>query len=310
MRMNVKKRYKNILLCGCILIAMTVFWSACTEKEGTPVLSEVTPTVTVTTTPTLPPVSTQVVTPTIKPTKEPENTKKPTLTPTGELQQHITPIVGVTVTMSPTPIPTSTPKPTVTPTTKPVLTVTPTVIPTPTNVIEPDVTPTITPVLTVIPTITPIQTVTPTPTVDPLSLVYAGWQQTEDLSGTRSLVFPELYDTVNLLQDKDYFTYVYTASKHPELVLEMSFYTEEDITVWKKKIAEQYPDVKIKAQMGEVAYYTEEGDIFAAGVLYEYDYKSLGVSGVMRIENRYPKQFREEYQKEQYAWYVCISEQG
>jgi hypothetical protein len=84
-------------------------------------------------------------------------------------------------------------------------------------------------------------------------------------------------------------------------------------TTKKQEPIEPYYPERIEAYIcfePSSAYYTEEGDIFAAGVLYEYDYKSLGVSGVMRIENRYPKQFREEYQKEQYAWYVCISEQG
>ena len=291
-----KKRYKNILLYGSMLMVMAVFWSACEGEKEKDTLSKLSPTAVLTVVPTKPPVNTQVVTPIIKPTEEPKITEKPVLTPTGELEPELSPTPAATVTPSPTATPTVTPLPTVAPTATPTVTPVSTVLPTST--------PTVTPLPTV--TSSPTVALTPTPTINPLSLVYAGWQQTTDPSGERVIVFPDIYDEVSLIKEKNYFSYSYTASTRQSLVLELSFYLEEDVAVQKEKIIEQYPEVRMKAQTDGYAYYAEEGELFVAGVVYACYYEPLGINGVVRIENRYPKGEKEEYQKEPYSWYVCV----
>lgn len=293
-----KKRYKKILLYGSMFLVMNILFAACTGEVKETVLPNASPTVTVTV--TKQPENTQAAT-TIKPTKEPELTPSPTEEP----RQHITPMLAATVTPSvaPTEIPTAAPTVTSTPVLQP------TAIPHLTEIPHLTATPISQPTVVVTLQPSPTMLVTPTPAKDPLTLVYAGWQQVTDLSGQYMVVFPDIYDKVTLKKEADFFKYVYTASAIPNVKWELSFNTEETVNVRQQKIIEQYPEMKVKPQADGFAYYAETDTVFVAGEVYAWNYKAAGIQGVMHIENSYPKEKKEEYQKEMYHWYVCISKE-
>ena len=288
-RKCVKKRCKKILLYGSMFLVMNILFAACTGEVKETVLPNASPTVTVTV--TQQPESTQAAT-TIKPTKEP----KLTPSPTEEPRQHITPTLAATVTPSlvPTEIPTAAPTVTSTPVLQP------TAIPHLTEIPHLTATPTLQP------TATPTMMVTPTPAKDPLTLVYGGWQQVTDLSGHYTVVFPDIYDKVSLKKESDFFKYVYTASAMSDIKWELYFNMEETVEMRQKKIIEQYPEMRVKSQADGFAYYAETDTVFVTGEVYAWNYETVGIHGVMHIENSYPKEKKEEYQKEMYHWYVCM----
>ena len=291
-----KKRCKKILLYGSMFMVMNILFAACTGKVEETVLPNPSPTATVTITPS--PVSTQAAI-TIQPTKDLELTPSPTEEP----MQHVTPMPSVTImpTEVPTDVPTMTPTPNKVPTDVPMMTPTPVQIVTITPALQPSVTPTLIPSPTIF--------VTPTPAKDPLMLVYAGWQQVTDPSGRYMIVFPDMYDKVSLKQEAEFFRYVYTTSAMPDIKLELCFNMEESVELRQEKIVEQYPEVKVKPQTDGFAYYAETDTVFVAGEVYTWNYETVGMHGVMHIENIYPKEKKEEYQKEMYYWYVCVSKE-
>ena len=274
---------------------MNILFAACTGDVKETVLPNSSPTATVTV--TQEPVSTQP-TITTQPTKEPELTPLPTEEP----KQHITLMPSVTITptetpavaptMTMTPIPSKMPTdvPMMTPSKVPTATVTPT--------LQPTATPTLTP--------SPTMIITLTPAKDPLTLVYAGWQQVTDPSGCYTIVFPDMYDKVSLKKESDFFKYVYTASTMSDITWELCFHLEETVELKQQKIIEQYPEMKVKSQEDGFVYYAETDKVFVAGEVYTWNYEATGVYGVMHIENSYPKEKKEEYQKEMYDWYVCV----
>ena len=290
-----KKRCKNLLLYVSMFLVMNVLFVACTREVKETVLSDLSPTVTVTVTPS--PVSTQAAI-TIQPTKELELTPSPTEKP----MQHVTPTPSVAIT--PTEVPTIAPTMVLTPTPNKITTDVPMMTPTPVPIItvtptlQPSVTPTIIPTLTIF--------VTPTPAKDPLTLVYAGWQQVMDPSGRYTVVFPDMYDKVTLKKELNFFKYVYTVSAMPDIKWELCFNIEETVELRQQKIIEKYPEMKVKPQADGFAYYAETDTIFVAGEVYTWNYEATGMHGVMHIENTYPKEKKEEYQKEMYDWYVCV----
>lgn len=273
-----KKRCKKTLLYGGMFMVINILFAACTGEVKETVLSDLTPTATVAV--TQPSVSTQA-TSTITPTKDLEQISSPT----EEQKQDITPTPSEIPTVIPTVVQTPTPVPTVTPTSVPTATPVPTA--------------------TLVPTATPTIRVTPTPSVDPLTLVYEGWQQVTEPSGQYTIVFPELYDTVSLEKQSDFFKYVYTASAVPDIKWDLCFYTEETVELRQKKIIEQYPEVKIRLQADGFAYYAETETVFVAGEVYTWNYETAGIYGVMHVETSYPQEKKEEYQREIYNWYVC-----
>ena len=211
-----------------MFVVMNILFAACSGEVKETVLPHASPTVTSTV--TQPPSGTQAVT-----TTKPEKDAEPTPSPTKEPGQHITPMPSElpTLTQTVTPCPTATVMPTPQPTATaiPVLTVTPTPQP----------------------TATPTLMITPTPARNPLTLVYAGWQQITEPSGRYTVVFPDMYDIVNLTQEAAFFKYVYTTSVMSDIKLELCFHMEESVELWKEKIIEQYPEVKMRLHTDGVA---------------------------------------------------------
>ena len=270
-----------------MFMVMNILLAACTREKEETVLSNLSPTVTAAVTQA--PVSTQAVTPV--PTKELELTLTPVPSPTEVISQPITPM----------------PSPTITPTKEPIATTT--VTPTPGSVVSatPTPRPTATPNLTVAPS--PTMYVTPTPAKDPLTLVYEGWQQLNDPSGCYMVVFPDIYDTVNLTKEEKFFRYAYSASKMSDIQLDICFNIEENVELQEEKLIEKYPNLRIKLQTDGFAYYAETESLFVAGEVYAWNYEVVGTDGVMHIETVYPLEKKAEYQKEMYYWYVCKAQE-
>lgn len=259
-----------------MFMVMNILFAACAGDVKETVLSDPSPTATVT---VIQPTDSAQATITITPTKDPERVPSPT----EELKQDITPALSEIPTVMPA----------VTGTPIPVLTTTPV----PTAVLTPNLLP------------TPTIMVTPTPSVDPLTLVYAGWQQVTDPSGHYTIVFPEVYDTVSLEKKSDFFKYVYTASGMSGLKWELCFHIAETVELRQEKLMEQYPELKIKPQADGFAYYAETETVFVAGEVYAWNYETASSHGVMHMEISYPQEKKEEYQKEMYYWYVCVLEE-
>lgn len=274
-----------------MFMVMNILFAACTGQVEETVFPN--PSSTANATVTQAPIDTQQAI-TKQPTKEPE------LTPssTEEPKQHVTPVPSVTI--MPTEVPTVAP--------------TMTMMPTPTPNKRPTDIPMITPTSATMVTLTlmpsPTMIITPTPATDPLMLVYAGWQQVTDPSGYYTIVFPDMYDKVSLKQETDFFKYVYTVSAMPDIKWELCFNIEETVELRQQKIIEQYPEMKVKLQEDGFAYYAETDTVFVAGEVYTWNYEATGMHGVMHIENTYPKERKEEYQKDMYYWYVCVSKEG
>lgn len=251
----------------------------------------ITPDSKATTTPTVSPnpdgSSTKTPTPevTAVPTKKPEPTKVPE--PTADLEPTVSPE------------PTQSPEPAVSPE--------------PTQ--EPEPTASLNPTPTWNPTMTPTTEPTVTSTPAPESLVNHGWQEMITIDERYRIVFPEVFRQ--------------SAVSRTDRELVVSFFSEEEAGVQFKIVYLIQPDMEelltelqnkeeaVLEQFPEekrtVCCWKEENTLYQAIFMEEeYPKALLGSSfgeedwifGVMKVSFEYPSDKREQYETEQYGFYV------
>lgn len=234
---------------------------------------------------TLPPVATFTPTPeatSVPPVPTPEPTKEPPVFVTPEPTKEAAP----SPTKEPTPVPTRQ------------------ATPAPTEGAEP------------FPTKAPEETDLPilTPTINPLPFVHAGWQNVLDITMDHYIVFPECFDCSVTEQENSVLAFVYTSSTDENVRFSVVYtigqaYREaaEEIYMRGGVTEEHLPDGK------SFSYVTEEEDIvFRGWVIEEYyneellgeEYQNKEIPGTMRIEFSYPISLREQYETEEFRYYV------
>lgn len=260
----------------------------------------------------------------IEPTKVPEwepptlaeqPQETPEVSPTSEVLPTITEALVTPVeTIQPTSIPTMSPTPEPVPTRMPELSPTP--LPElPTSTPTPTAVPTEPPTNTPTPTATPTPTVTPTPTINPEPLVTRGWQKTVSMEEEYAIVFPEIFRNSTVLKTEK------------ELLLEYMCEEDEDIKFsicysMKQKLIEAVEEILLAdgiiENMSEaelrVQYRLQKDGRIYCGILLEnfYSKELLGnsfgdeeqITGVMEVVFSYPADRAEEYEAENYRFYV------
>lgn len=290
---------------GLIVTAGLLLLVSCEPKNGpdagsmsehrttpTPI---VVPTCTPTASPTPDPATAPTVTPTIAPTEEPmpsvtaEPTEMPEITVVPTLEPTVTP------TPSPSPKATNTPTPSLTPSPEPTATPTPSPSPMP------------------MPTATP--TPTPTPAVDPETLVTNGWQKSISIDEKYAIIFPEKFTESTVTRTENELQISYTCASEENIEFVVCYKMQQtvrevalDILAANGMIVDEVPEEK------RVYYLWKLGDTMQCGVLIELPYPQslLGTSfgeeewitGVMQVVFSYPADSFEQYETEEYQYYV------
>lgn len=255
-----------------------------------------------------------------QPTKVPEQTETPmpsaspkpsvTSTPTPTIEPTIPAQVSPTVTEPPKPPQKPTPAPAVTKAPEPTVAITPTPTPDSAETIRPTATPS--PFLT--PTETPIPTATPTPTMAPELRVHAGWQKTESICGGYTIVFPELFDEVELIQGQKELIVRYTSTEDAAVTFYVLYTMQQTgLEVLDNINSRNVNFISENQDASGICYLLQEDGVMYRGILLEerYSKELLGngfgeaaeVIGTMQVILAYPGT-RTEYMEETYSFYV------
>ena len=255
---------------------------------------------------------------TLPPTKVPEQTVTPmaSTSPKPSVTSTPTPTIAPTIPAQVTPTVTEPPKPPQKPTPEPTVAITPTPTPDPTETIRPTATPSplLTPTDTPTPTATPLPTATPTPTIAPELRVHAGWQKTESICGGYTIIFPELFDEVELMQGQKELIVRYTSTEDAEITFYILYTMQQTGLEVIDDINNRNGNFISGSQdTSGVCYLLQEDGVTYRGILLEerYSKELLGngfgeaavVIGTMQVVFTYPES-RMEYTEEAYGFYV------
>lgn len=303
--MNKKKNY--VIYMGILMI---VFFScACGKRpvqDGTITITMPPPDITK-------PLGT--VTPKPEPTVsevKPEATGTPMASPAPTPSPAFTPTPEVVATPQPTAEPTPELQPTKEP--EPAKEITPTSKPEPAPTKRPSPEPTkkVSPAPTKEAGLSP--TPEPTPTIDPLPLVHAGWQNVLDITMDHYIVFPECFDGSAIEQKDSELAFLYTSSADENVKFSITYtigqtYEEAAEEIYAQGGVIEGPSLGEKS----FSYIIEKDDMVFYGWIMEEFYKKelLGeeyqdkeTPGTMRVELCYPILLREQYETEEFRYYI------
>ena len=285
----------------------------CTPTVGAPSDPVLKPTATAT--PTTEPTA-EEPSPTAEPTKpvettapqeslipSPEPTLLPSVTPTPE------PTMVLQETLMPTPEPTTASKETP----PPVLSATP--FPEPTAGSSPTPTTALQETLTPSPAPSPVPTAAPTPEIAPETLVTNGWQKSIAIDEAYTIIFPETFHGSVMTRTDNELTIDYYSDKEPEIAFTVCYKMQKtvkevalDIVAVNGMIIDEVPEEK------RVYYLWKQDGIVYRGVLIERPYSrallgnSFGeeewITGVMQVIFTYPTELSEQYETDEYKYYV------
>lgn len=246
------------------------------------------------------------LTPTAEPTEQPGTVPTPTEKP--DAIPTLTEIPA-TPTKAPDPAETSAPTeppavvPTEEPTTGPTESPAPTAEPTPSPTAEPTLEPTVAP------------TEVPEPTVNPESLVAKGWQKTISIDEAYAIIFPELFRDAYVSKTDRELLLGYTSAEDAEIGFYINYIMKQTL---EEALAELEAEggfvLRQLPENGMVYYRLHIEDRIWQGVFVEEQYTAelLGAgfsegtqtTGIMNVTFSYPADREEEYQKEEYSYYV------
>lgn len=303
--MNKKRNY--VIYIGILMIML--FSGACGKRpvqEGTititmppPSITEPLGTATPEPTPTVPEVK-----PEVTPVVSPEPTPSPVLTPTPEIVA--TPQPTPTAELTPELQPTKEPEPTKE------LTLAPTPEPTPSKKPSPEPTKKVSPTPTKEAELIP--TPEPTPAIDPLPLVHVGWQNVLDITMDHYIIFPECFDGSEIEQKDFRLAFLYTSSTDENVKFSIAYtigqtYEEavEEVYAWGGVVEGHSPEGKsfsyIIEKDGMVFYGWAMEESYRKELLGE-GYQDKETPGTMRVELSYPILLREQYETEEFRYYI------
>lgn len=248
----------------------------------------------------------------VEPTNNPVSAtpvEMPTSTPQADVNPQLTTVPEPTEQVLPTETPTVTPTATAMPTP------TPTVMPTPTATAMPTPTATPMPTATPIPIPTATPTPSPTPTIAPETLVNHGWQKTVSIDETYTVIFPELFRESAVTREDSVLVLEFTCPEEASIEFRISYLMQQTLQDVENEILSAGGTI-LEGSLGEKRVMLEwkEENIVCNAVLLEeqYDRALIGgsfgeeawVTGVMQVEFRYPEERREEFETEEYSYYV------
>lgn len=141
-----------------------------------------------------------------------------------------------------------------------------------------------------------------------------GWQKTRSIEDSFILIFPDLFRDSYLQKTEQTLKIGYTAPENPDVEFQVTYWMQQTLAEAEEKVLQAGGKLQQEAAENRIAYDFVQDAKLHQGFLYETQFSEelLGsafgeeepIIGVMWVELVYPESMAEEYQQEQYRFYV------